>query len=295
MLVAAPASGQGKTMATAALARLHRQRGRRVRVFKTGPDFLDPMILERACGAPVYQLDLWMVGEAECRRRLFDAAGEADLILVEGVMGLYDGEPSSADLAIAFGLPVLLVVDASAMAQTFGAVCHGLATYRPGVRVAGSSRTGWPGPGHARLLQDSLPPGMPFYGAVATGRTGAARPAPRALSGPGDRRPGRPARRGGASRGGDRGGGAAGTPWLSPSRRIRTTELLLEGVRIGVARDAAFSFILSRQPGPAAPAGRGAPLLLAPGETNGLPEWTASGCRVATRNCTWNGSPKTKP
>ncbi|WP_442954820.1 nucleotide-binding protein, partial [Pelomicrobium sp.] len=137
LLVAAPASGQGKTTATAALARLHRSQGRRVRAFKTGPDFLDPMILERACGAPVYTLDLWMVGEAECRRRLFEAAGEADLILVEGVMGLYDGEPSSADLAIALGLPVLLVVDASAMAQTFAAVCHGLATYRPGLRVAG--------------------------------------------------------------------------------------------------------------------------------------------------------------
>ena len=62
MFVSAPASGQGKTTVTAALAHRHRQQGRRVRVFKTGPDFLDPMILERASGAPVYQLDLWMGG-----------------------------------------------------------------------------------------------------------------------------------------------------------------------------------------------------------------------------------------
>ena len=69
-----------------------------------------------------------MVGEAACRQLLYDAAGEADLILIEGVMGLFDGEPSSADLARAFGVPVLAVVDASAMAQTFGALAHGLAT-----------------------------------------------------------------------------------------------------------------------------------------------------------------------
>ena len=67
LLLAAPASGQGKTTVTAALARHHRDLGRRVRIFKTGPDFLDLMILERASGAPVYQLDLWMGGEAHCR------------------------------------------------------------------------------------------------------------------------------------------------------------------------------------------------------------------------------------
>ncbi len=67
LLIAAPASGQGKTTVTAALARLHSRQGKRVRVFKCGPDFLDPMILARASGAPVYQLDLWMVGAAESR------------------------------------------------------------------------------------------------------------------------------------------------------------------------------------------------------------------------------------
>jgi len=93
LLIAAPASGQGKTTVTAALARLHTRQGRRVRVFKCGPDFLDPMIHARASGAPVYQLDLAMVGEAESRRLLWQAAGEADLILIEGVMGLFDGKP----------------------------------------------------------------------------------------------------------------------------------------------------------------------------------------------------------
>ena len=133
LFVSAPASGQGKTTITAGLARLHRRLGRRVRVFKTGPDFIDTTILARASGAPVYSLDLWMVGEAGCRTLLAEAAGDADLILVEGVMGLYDGTPSSADLAAAFGIPVLAVIAAKSMAQTFGAVAFGLAQFRPGV------------------------------------------------------------------------------------------------------------------------------------------------------------------
>jgi cobyrinic acid a,c-diamide synthase len=137
ILVAAPASGQGKTTVTAALARLHARQGRRVRVFKCGPDFLDPYWHSLASSAPGYQLDLWMTGEADCRTRLAAAALEADLILVEGVMGLFDGTPSAADLARRFGLHVLAVVDASAMAGTFGALAFGLQHYQAGLPWAG--------------------------------------------------------------------------------------------------------------------------------------------------------------
>lgn len=169
LLVSAPASGQGKTTVTAALAHWHRSQGRRVRVFKTGPDFLDPMVLACASGAPVQQLDLWMGGAAHCAELLHRAAREADLILVEGVMGLHDGTPSSADLALHFGLPVLAVIDASAMAQTFGAVAHGLATYRPDLRLAGvlANRVG--SVGHAQMLRESLPDGLTWYGALLRG------------------------------------------------------------------------------------------------------------------------------
>jgi len=132
LMVAAPASGQGKTTVTAALARLHTRHGRRVRVFKCGPDFLDPHWHRLASGAPVHQIDLWMTGEADIRARLAAASQEADLLLLEGVMGLYDGEPSAADLARHFGVPVLAVVDASSMAQTFGAVAHGLRHWQAG-------------------------------------------------------------------------------------------------------------------------------------------------------------------
>jgi len=167
VLIAAPASGQGKTTVTAALARLHRNQGRKVRVFKCGPDFLDPMILERASGAPVYQLDLWMVGAEESRRLLWEAAAEADLILIEGVMGLFDGTPSSADLARHFGVPVLAVIDGTAMAQTFGALALGLARYQPDLPFAGvlANRVGTLR--HAQLLEGSLTEGLRWYGGLS--------------------------------------------------------------------------------------------------------------------------------
>ncbi len=166
VLVTAPASGQGKTTVTAALARAWRNRGLRVQAFKTGPDFIDPTILECATGRPVYQLDLWMGGEDDCRRRLHAAAGEADLIVIEGVMGLFDGNPSSADLAERFGVPILAVIDASAMAQTFGAIVHGLDRFREGVRLAGviANRTG--SAGHGEFLAESMPTGIPLWGAL---------------------------------------------------------------------------------------------------------------------------------
>ena len=166
LLIAAPASGQGKTTVTAGLARYHRNRGRIVRIFKTGPDFLDPMILARASGQPVYTLDLWMVGERDCKALLYQAAQEADLILIEGVMGLFDGTPSSADLAALFGVPVLALINAHAMAQTFGAVAYGLAHYRPGLPFAGVLANRVAGPGHAALLAESLPPELRYYGGL---------------------------------------------------------------------------------------------------------------------------------
>jgi cobyrinic acid a,c-diamide synthase len=155
VLVAAVASGQGKTTATAALARKLTRMGRTVRVFKCGPDFIDPMLLERASGAPVKSLDLWIVGREACRAQLAQAALEADVILIEGVMGLYDGSPSSADLAREFGVPVMAVIDAGSMAQTAGALVHGLRDYGP-VDLAGVIANRVASPGHAAMVAASL-------------------------------------------------------------------------------------------------------------------------------------------
>jgi len=166
ILIAAPASGQGKTTVACALARLHARQGRRVRVFKCGPDFLDPYWLALASGAPVHQLDLWMTGEADCAQRLHDAAQEADLIIVEGVMGLFDGQPSAADLAQRFGLKVIAVIDASAMAGTFGALAWGLQHYREGLNFAGVLANRVASSGHAAMLEDGLRDPAQWLGAL---------------------------------------------------------------------------------------------------------------------------------
>lgn len=243
MLISAPASGQGKTTITAALAYYHRKQNRKVRVFKTGPDFIDPQILSFACGQPVYQLDLWMMGEAHCREMLYRAAAEADIILIEGVMGLFDGDSSSADLAQTLGVPVAVVIDAGGMAQTFAAVSYGLAHYRGNLPFAGVIANKVGSPGHAKLLEEALPENMPLLAAMAK-----------------DNAVGLPSRHLGLLQADEIGDLdlrlALAADLLSSIAPCRLPEpvafapittipppRLLAGIRIAVARDAAFSFI----------------------------------------------------
>ncbi|WP_313339099.1 cobyrinate a,c-diamide synthase [Stutzerimonas nitrititolerans] len=243
LLIAAPASGQGKTTITAALARLHARQGKRVRVFKCGPDFLDPMILARASGGPVYQLDLWMVGEEESRRLLWQAAGEADLILIEGVMGLFDGNPSAADLARRFGVPVLAVIDGSAMAQTFGALAHGLASFQPDLPFSGvlANRVG--STRHGEILRDSLPEAIRWYGALP--RSADVELPSRHLGlVQADELADLDARLDAAADALEASADVALPPTVNFAAPVsRMLEPLLQGVRIGVARDAAFAFL----------------------------------------------------
>jgi cobyrinic acid a,c-diamide synthase len=154
LLLSSYASNQGKTTVTASLAYFYRRQGKRVAVFKVGPDYLDPKILEYASGNPVYQLDLWMVGENECRRLLFEAAEAADIILVEGVMGLFDGSPSSADLARTFGLPVAGIINAGSMAQSLHAVAYGLAKFDPSLHYVGTLANCVASERHAQMIAD---------------------------------------------------------------------------------------------------------------------------------------------
>lgn len=241
LLVAGCASGQGKTTVTAALARHHVRAGRRVRVFKAGPDFIDPMMLEAASGAPVYNLDCWMVGIEASRALLAEAAADADLILVEGAMGLFDGGPSAADLAAAFGVPVAAVIDAGAMAQTFGAIAKGLKEYRP-VPFAGVIANRVAGPSHTGMLAASLPPDIALLAALPK----AARSFPE--------------RHLGLVQAGELAGlsamldaladlvGDSGYTALPPAVTFTACDLrqpvrALSGRRVAVARDAAFSFL----------------------------------------------------
>ncbi len=167
LVIAAPASSQGKTTVTATLARYYRQQGKQVRVFKVGPDFLDPMILQQASANLVYQLDLWMVGEQQSRQLLAEAAAQADLILIEGVMGLFDGTPSTADLSATLNIPVLAVIDGSAMAQTFAALAFGLANYRDDVAVVGVVANRIGSQRHQDMLIESLPDTLPWFATLA--------------------------------------------------------------------------------------------------------------------------------
>ncbi|HCP55652.1 MAG: cobyrinic acid a,c-diamide synthase [Pseudomonadaceae bacterium] len=243
LLVAAPASGQGKTTVTAALARLYRRAGKRVRVFKCGPDFLDPMILARASGQPVYQLDLWMVGEAESRRLLWEAAGEADLILIEGVMGLFDGNPSAADLARHFGVPVMAVIDASAMAQTFAALAHGLATYQADLPFSGVLANRLGSARHGEILRDALPTSIRWYGGLPRS-AGFELPSRHLGLVQADELNDLDARLDAAADALQASASVELPPAVSfaapPPRDIQP---LLAGVRIGVARDSSFAFI----------------------------------------------------
>jgi cobyrinic acid a,c-diamide synthase len=162
LFLTAPASNQGKTTITAALARYFTNQGKVVRVFKTGPDYLDPQILAQASKQPVEQLDIWMAGDDYCQEKLFQAAQVADLILVEGAMGMFDGEPSSADLAARFGIPMAIVMDVKGMAQTAAALATGLANFRDDVQVAGLIANRCGSERHAELIRDALPENLPL-------------------------------------------------------------------------------------------------------------------------------------
>jgi cobyrinic acid a,c-diamide synthase len=164
LLVAAPASGSGKTTVVCALAAALRARGVDVRLFKAGPDYLDPTWHRVVTGRPSRNLDGWMTGESGVRasfaRGAVDADGRrGDVALIEGVMGLFDGrsprtlEGSGAELAKWLGIPVVVVVDAGGMARTAAAVVAGLAAYEPGVDVTGVIFNRAP---HGKLLSEAM-------------------------------------------------------------------------------------------------------------------------------------------
>ncbi len=168
LMIASPGSGQGKTTLTALLARLHRNKDRRVQVFKTGPDFLDPMIHECASGKTVFNIDLWMMGEPEVRRLLHRTASNSDLIIIECAMGLFDGHPgnSSADLARILGIPIIVVIDAKGVAQTFGAIAHGLQSFQPDLPFAGVIANSVGSSHHFQLIRQGTPARIPLIAGI---------------------------------------------------------------------------------------------------------------------------------
>jgi len=161
VVVAGTSSGVGKTTVTVGLCRALRARGLRVAVFKCGPDYLDPTYHRRAAEAPSHNLDGWMMGREAVRATFERASRDADIALIEGVMGLFDGasptseEGSTAEIAKWLDAPVILVADAGGMARSLAALVSGFAGFDRALRVAGvvCNRVG--SRGHLDLLRDA--------------------------------------------------------------------------------------------------------------------------------------------
>jgi cobyrinic acid a,c-diamide synthase len=162
IVVGGVASGVGKTTVTVAIARALRARGLRVATFKCGPDYLDPTYHARATDGPCHNLDGWMMGRDVVRATYARAAEGADVSLIEGVMGLYDGASptsesgSTAEIAKWLDAPVVLTVDAGGMARSLAAVVAGFADFDRSVRVAGAIANRVGGRGHLDLLRQAL-------------------------------------------------------------------------------------------------------------------------------------------
>ncbi len=171
LLIAAPASGSGKTVITLALLRHLSRAERAVASIKTGPDYIDPAFHAVASGRPCLNLDSWAMRRETLAHLVARVAEGAELIIGEGVMGLYDGAPdgggSTAELAELTGWPVVLVVDAAGMAASAAALLHGFASYRPAIQLAAVIFNRVGGEGHGHLLREACAPlDIPILGAV---------------------------------------------------------------------------------------------------------------------------------
>ncbi len=172
LIVAAAASNSGKTLITTALLALLRERGVDVAAAKVGPDYIDPAFHAAASGGACVNLDPWAMGRGELAGRLAQAAGESELLLIEGVMGLFDGAAggaaSTADLAAMFGIPVVLVLDCARQGQSVAAVAQGFARFRDDVHVAGFILNRVATERHGAMLQAAIEEatGLPVCGKV---------------------------------------------------------------------------------------------------------------------------------
>jgi cobyrinic acid a,c-diamide synthase len=177
LMIAAPSSGAGKTVLTAGLLRSLARRGLAIRAAKSGPDYIDPAFHAAAAGADSVNLDSWAMPPPLVDAILARLAAEAELVLVEAAMGLFDGLPgpdgrrgAASDLAARLGLPVVLVIDASGQTQSAAAVVRGFAAHDPAVRVAGVILNRVATERHRAYVADAIAAtGIPVLGAVGRG------------------------------------------------------------------------------------------------------------------------------
>jgi cobyrinic acid a,c-diamide synthase len=174
LVIAAPRSSSGKTTVTLGLLRALARRGMRVAGAKCGPDYIDPAFHEAATGRPSVNLDAWAMPPQMLAALAHGAAGDSEITLCEGLMGLFDGVPaeagrsgSSADVAAATGWPVLLVIDVSGQSQSAAAIAKGCATYDPRITIAGVVLNRVGSPRHRRLAGEAIEAlGLPILGSL---------------------------------------------------------------------------------------------------------------------------------
>lgn len=171
LVIAAPASGSGKTIVTLALLQALKRRGVAVASAKVGPDYIDPHFHEAATSHPCINLDGWAMAAPVLKGLAGEISAEANLTIIEGVMGLFDGPEegrgSTADIAEELRLPVILVVDCSHQAQSIAALVEGFASHRPGLGVPGVILNRVASPRHTLMLRNALAPtGVMVLGAV---------------------------------------------------------------------------------------------------------------------------------
>lgn len=169
LLIAAAHSGAGKTTVTLGLLRALQKKGYKVQPFKCGPDYIDPMLHRIASGNDSINLDRFMMSDEHIRQLYYQYGAAADVCITEGVMGLFDGsrkmEGSSADLARLLQLPVLLVLNAKAMAYSAAAILYGLKNFCSDIRIAGVIFNFVESNSHYRFLQEaSEDAGVPSLG-----------------------------------------------------------------------------------------------------------------------------------
>ncbi|WP_163267128.1 cobyrinate a,c-diamide synthase [Chelativorans alearense] len=174
LIIGAPRSGSGKTSVTIGLMRALRRRGLAVAGAKSGPDYIDPGFHAAATGRAGVNLDSWAMAPGLLDSLLARQAEDADMLLIESAMGLFDGvrtpagrTGAAADLARRYGLPVLLVLDVSGQSQTAAAVAHGFATFDAGVRIAGVVLNQAASERHERQAREAIEArAIPVLGAI---------------------------------------------------------------------------------------------------------------------------------
>ena len=171
VVIGAVSSGSGKTTIVTGILSALRQRGLNVQSYKIGPDYIDPGYHKLASGNPAHNLDSWLMPQEKLKEVFCRTAEEADIAIIEGVMGLYDGGrkgvSSTAEIAKLLDAPVILVIDAKSMGASAAAIALGFKMYDPEVKLAGVILNRLGSPTHKTMIENALKNiGIDVFGAI---------------------------------------------------------------------------------------------------------------------------------